>query len=95
MSPQRLREKDAKVEGRDPPEMVKKTIEPFRSLLGNLLKVKPEEVSEQQRLYEESRRSHFGADDVSTMKRKKRRIINVASSSESDKGRQGTPRRAE
>ena len=49
------REKDAKVEGRDPPEMVTGTMAPFRSLIGKLLKVPMSEVKEQQHLYEETR----------------------------------------
>ena len=50
------REKDAKVEGRDPLETApKQTMAPFRSLMGRLLKVKSEEMAEQDRLYESER----------------------------------------
>ncbi len=58
MSPPPHREKDAKVEGRDPLETApKETMAPFRGLMARLLKVKPEEVAEQQRLYDEARDS--------------------------------------
>ena len=46
------REKDAKAEGRGPPETVKGTMAPFRSLMGRLLNVRPEEMKEQQERYE-------------------------------------------
>ncbi len=48
MSPPPHREKDAKVEGRDPPEKAKDTMTTFRGLMSQLLKVRPEEVREQQ-----------------------------------------------
>jgi hypothetical protein len=47
MSPQPLRGKDAKVEGRDPPEPAKETMTNFKSLLGRLLRVTPQELREQ------------------------------------------------
>jgi hypothetical protein len=60
MSPPPHREKDAKVEGRDPLEMgPKETIAPFKSLLGRLLRVKPNEVAEQQRLFDSFRSGRF------------------------------------
>ena len=49
------REKDAKVEGRDPPETVKKTMAPFKSLVERLLKVPMSEVRERQASYNNSR----------------------------------------
>jgi len=49
------REKDAKVEGRDPPEPAKETMAPFRTLMGRLLKVTPDEVKEQQKLFDRER----------------------------------------
>ncbi len=49
------REKDAKVEGRDQPETVKETMAPFRRLMRSLLKVKPEEVVEQEKRYKKAR----------------------------------------
>jgi hypothetical protein len=55
MSPQRHREVNAKVAGRDPPKGAKETMTPFRSLMGQLLKVKPNELAEQQRRYDEAR----------------------------------------
>ncbi len=57
MSPPPHREKDAKVEGRDPPEKAKGTMEMFRSLTKRLLKVPVEEMREQQQLYEHRRES--------------------------------------
>ena len=49
------REKDAKVEGRDPLETApKQTMAPFKRLMGRLLKVLPDEVAEQQRIYDET-----------------------------------------
>jgi hypothetical protein len=52
MSRQPHREKDAKVEGRDPSEKAKGTMETFKALATRLLKVPMEEVEEQQRLYD-------------------------------------------
>jgi len=53
MSPPPHRERHAKVEGRDPQETgPRETMAPFKSLLGRLLKVKPEDVAEQMALYE-------------------------------------------
>ena len=49
------REKDAKVEGRDPPEPVKGTMGAFRSLTKRLLGVPMSEVKEQQVLFDEQR----------------------------------------
>ena len=54
MSPQQLREKNPKVEGRDPPEPGKETIAPFESLTARLLKVPMSEMKEQQALYEKA-----------------------------------------
>ena len=47
MSQPPLRGKGAKVEGRDPPETVKGTMEPFRTLTKRLLKVPLSEVKAQ------------------------------------------------
>ena len=68
MSSQRLREKNAKVEGRDPPEP-KETVAPFRTLTARLLKVSMGEVKEQQRMYDDAQRR----DVESPMARKKPR----------------------
>jgi hypothetical protein len=46
---------NAKVEGRDPPEKAKETMGTFRALTKRLLKVRPEEFAEQQRLYDNAR----------------------------------------
>ena len=54
------REKDAKVEGRDPPETVKSTMAPFKSLMSRILKVPMTEVTEQQKSYETSRKNKVG-----------------------------------
>jgi hypothetical protein len=48
------REKDAKVEGRDPPETVKDTMELFRALTTRLLRVPINEVEEQQAIYDKA-----------------------------------------
>lgn len=55
MSPPPHREKNAKVEGRDPPEPAKETMGLFRMLTVRLLRVPMSEVKEQQRLYNEAR----------------------------------------
>ena len=69
MSPQRPREVNAKVEGRDPPEPpVKDTMTAFDALTTRLLKVPMSEVVERQRIYEESR------DDPRPLKRKKLKV---------------------
>ena len=74
MSPPPHREKDAKVEGRDLPETAPRgTMAPFKNLLGKLLKVKPDEVEEQQRLYEQTPNSP----DTQTTKRKKRKKLSA------------------
>ena len=49
------REKDAKAEGRGPPETVKGTMAPFRILTTRLLKVRPDEVKEQQLLHDSTK----------------------------------------
>ena len=49
------REKDAKAEGRGPPESAKETMGPFRSLTARLLRVPMNELEERQRLYEFSK----------------------------------------
>ena len=50
MSPSRHREVNAKVEGRDPPEKAKGTMETFRTLTKRLLNVSQCELQEQDRL---------------------------------------------
>jgi len=75
MAPPPHREKDAKVEGRDPLDKTpKKTMAPFRSLMGRLLKVKLEEVAEQQQLYEQAQ----CLKDTPKTKRKKLSIFEKA-----------------
>jgi len=78
MSPQRHREVNAKVEGRDPPRPVKQTMTPFRTLIGRLLKVTPDEVAEQQRLYEAARQERFNAAAPSS-KGKNKRLVAASS----------------
>ena len=78
MSPPPHREKDAKVEGRDPPDLVEETIAPFKSLMAKLLKVPMSEVKGQQKLYEKMRAKE---DDTvnSLLRRKKVKVAKVAS----------------
>jgi|GEM_PF-4164202 len=64
------REKDAKAEGRGPPETAKETMAPFRSLVERLLKVPMNEVKEQQRLYEETRSDKPETRPLPKMKKK-------------------------
>jgi hypothetical protein len=73
MSPQRHREKDAKVEGRDQPEGAKETMGTFRALTSRLLKVTPEELAEREKLYEDERkrRHEVGTLSAPTTKKKK------------------------
>lgn len=55
MSPKQLRGKDAKAEGRGPPEEIVGTMETFKALTKRLLTVAPAEVAERQRLYNKGR----------------------------------------
>ena len=72
MSPPPHREKDAKVEGRDPPETgPKEMMAPFTSLLGRLLKVNPDELKEQQRLYSKDRVDSGSTGNFGKMKDKR------------------------
>jgi hypothetical protein len=80
MSPQRHRELNAKVGGRDRPEGAKKTMGTFRRLMGRLLTVTPVEIAEQERLFEEARRRRFedaapGIETANKAKKKKRGSI--------------------
>jgi hypothetical protein len=63
MSPQRLRKVNAKVEGRDQPEVAKGTMETFRALTKRLLKVTQAEVAERQAEYDKTRAARH--DDTS------------------------------
>jgi hypothetical protein len=64
------REKDAKVEGRDPPEKAKGTMAPFKSLMGRLLRVSMTEVEEQQKTYDKEQQAREVA-GLPRLKRKK------------------------
>jgi len=68
------REKDAKAEGRGPPETAKGTMTTFRGLMGRLLKVRAEELKEQQKLYDAERREKEPARPLSIGTLKKRKL---------------------
>jgi hypothetical protein len=85
MSPPPHRKKDAKVEGRDPMETApKETMAPFRSLMGRLLKVKPEDVAEQQSLYEQERGARNGA--MQKLPKKIKKGVNVGVAGQTTQG---------
>ncbi len=83
MSPPPHREKDAKVEGRDPLETApKETMAPFKRLMGRLLKVPMSEVHEQQRLYEDERTSKNAKLRTAKMKKKSGSLVPLAKNTE-------------
>jgi hypothetical protein len=69
---------NAKVEGRGPPEVAKETMGSFKSFMGRLLKVTPEEVVEQQRLHDEGQ----SLEDTPSPKRKKRKKLSMFAKSD-------------
>jgi hypothetical protein len=64
------REKNAKVEGRDPPEPTKETMAAFSTLMKRLLKVPISEVQEQQVIWEKDQKSQTASSNQLTPKKK-------------------------
>ena len=71
MSSQRLKDKNAKVEGRDPPEPARETMAPLRALTAKLLKMPTSKVKEQQERYEKAQENP----QVTGEKRKKLGVL--------------------
>jgi len=72
MSPQPHREKDAKAEGRGPPDGSKDAMATFKALTKRLLRVTPAEVQAQQALYDTAREQRFEQAQPQKMKKRKR-----------------------
>jgi len=72
MSPQPHRKKDAKAEGRGPPDEPKDTMATFKALTKRLLQVTPAEVQTQQVLYDAARERRFESRDLRAPKKTKK-----------------------
>jgi hypothetical protein len=73
MSPPQHRKKDAKAEGRGPPDEPKDTIATFKALTKRLLQVTPAEVQTQQALYDAAREQRFEAPGSLEPKKRKKK----------------------
>lgn len=81
MSPQPHREKDAKAEGRGPPDEPKDTMATFKALTKRLLAVSPAELQERERLYEEARAGRYDPPKTKKPKGKASKLISASSKS--------------
>jgi hypothetical protein len=84
MSPPQHREKNAKAEGRGPPDEPKDTMATFKALTKRLLKVSPEEVQAQQELYDRAREQRFDAAATAGPSRPKKRKTASTTTSDGD-----------